>query len=51
MPWFKHFDKEWIDKYVAIFRKVVENYEQLLDNASDTPDEDVGGRWYGTENK
>ena len=51
VPWFKHFDKEWIDKYVAIFRKVVENYEQLLDNASDTPDEDVGGRWYGTENK
>ena len=47
VPWFKHFDKEWIEKYAAIFRKVIENHEQLLD--TDFKDSQ-GGRWYGTEN-
>ena len=47
VPWFKHFDKEWIEKYAAIFRKVVENHEQLLDTDSK---DGQGGRWYGTEN-
>lgn len=47
VPWFKHFDKEWIEKYAAIFRKVVENHEQLLDTDSK---DGQGGRWYGAEN-
>lgn len=46
-PWFKHFDKEWIEKYAAIFRKVVENHEHLLENDKE---KSQGGRWYGTEN-
>ena len=46
-PWFKHFDKEWIEKYASIFRKVVENHEQLLE---DDADKSQGGRWHGMEN-
>ncbi len=46
-PWFKHFDKEWIETYAKAFRKVVENHEQLLDTDADKKQ---GGRWYGTEN-
>ena len=41
-------DKEAIDKYAAIFRKVIENYEQLLDNDADKKQ---GGRWYGMTNE
>ena len=49
-PWFKHFDEEskaWIRKYAEAFRKVAENYADLL-----PIDEDKlsGGRWYGTDN-
>ncbi len=47
-PWFKHYDKAWIEKYAAAFRKVIENYEQLLETDNK---EDQGGRWYGTENQ
>jgi len=47
LPWFRHFDKEWIDKYAAAFRKVVENHEQLLEKDDKLAQ---GGRWYGTEN-
>ncbi len=47
VPWFKHFDKEWIEKYAAALRKVVENYEQLLESDKDKTQ---GGRWYGAEN-
>lgn len=47
VPVFRHFDKEWIDRYVAAVRKVIDNHEQLLEN-------DVagaqGGRWHGHEN-
>ena len=47
VPWFKKFDKEWIEYYAATFRKVVENYRELLDG-------DVGrqqeGRWHGHVN-
>ena len=46
-PWFKKFDKEWIELYAAVYRKVVENYEDLLE--SDT-DKEQGGRWHGSEN-
>jgi len=47
VPWFKHFDKEWIEAYAAAFRKVIENHEQLLE--SDT-DKAQSGRWYGSTN-
>jgi len=47
VPWFKHFEKEKIEAYAAAYRKVAENYEQLLDaDASELK----GGRWYGFEN-
>ena len=47
-PWFKHFDKEWIEKYAAGYRKVVENHEQLLEG--DTK-EKAADRWIGTGNE
>jgi hypothetical protein len=47
VPWFKHFDKEWIDLYASAFRKVAENYKSLIE---DDKDKKQGGRWYGTEN-
>ena len=48
IPWFKHFDKEWIERYAAAFRKVVENHQQLLDADAQAAQ---GGRWYGFDNK
>ena len=48
MPWFKHFDKEWIEKYAQAFRKVVENHEQLLEADEHKAQ---GGRWYGATNQ
>lgn len=45
VPWFKHFDREWIEKYAAAIRKVVENHEQLLEADKDT----LGGRWHGLD--
>jgi len=47
VPWFKHYDKEWIKKYAGAIRKVVDNYEQLLEGDKDRIQ---GGRWYGMEN-
>ena len=47
VPWFKHLDKEWIEKYAGVFRKVVENYEQLLEGDED---KSQGGHWHGNEN-
>lgn len=47
IPWFKHYDKEWIEKYASAFRKVAENYQQLLDGDDGMKQ---GGRWYGNEN-
>ena len=46
-PWFKHFDKEFIELYAKAFRKVIENREQLIEEDADKTQ---GGRWYGTEN-
>ena len=47
MPWFKKYDKEWIDLYASAIRKVVENYEELLEGDIDKTQ---GGRWHGNEN-
>ena len=50
VPWFKHFDDEskmWIEKYAAAFRKVAENYKDLLEGDTNKVS---GGRWFGTEN-
>ena len=47
IPWFKHFDKEWIEKYAGALRKVIENHEQLLEGDENRKQ---GGRWYGMEN-
>jgi hypothetical protein len=30
IPWFKHYRPEVIDEYVAAYRKVCENYQDLL---------------------
>ena len=30
VPWFKHFDKEAVEAQAAVYRKVLENYEELL---------------------
>lgn len=47
VPWFKHFDKELIEKYAEAFKKVAANYAELLENdAKDTQ----GGRWFGADN-
>lgn len=48
VPWFKHFEKEWIEKYAKAYRKVAENYRDLLEPGSDKT---AGGRWYGTDNE
>lgn len=46
-PWFKHFDKEWIDKYIEAYKKVADNYKDLLEGDDDKVQ---GGRWHGAEN-
>ncbi len=48
MPWFKHYEPEWIEMYAAAVRKVIENHEQLLE---DDHDKKQGGRWHGTANE
>jgi dTDP-4-amino-4,6-dideoxygalactose transaminase len=30
LPWFKHYKPEIIDRYIAVFRKVLTNYRELL---------------------
>jgi len=47
VPWFKHFDKEWIERYAEGFRKVVENHMEIIDDA----EKKQGGRWHGTSNE
>lgn len=48
VPWFKHYDKEWIETYALAFRKVALNHDQLLEGAA--PDKAMGGHWYGFTN-
>lgn len=50
VPWFKELNKEWIDRYAAGFRKVIENYRELLEEVKPAP-ADQEGRWYGTANE
>ncbi len=47
VPWFKHYDKEWIERYAEGFRKVVENHLEIVDDAERAQ----GGRWHGTSNE
>jgi perosamine synthetase len=44
IPWFKHFRPEIIDPYAEAFRKVCENYEELLPDDPGNP-ENIGG-WH-----
>ena len=48
VPWFIQCMPEEIDLYAAAYRKVAENYAQLLDSDKD---EAQGGRWHGKENE
>ena len=48
VPWFKHYETEWIETYAAAVRKVIENHEQLLEADFDKKQ---GGRWHGTTNE
>ena len=49
LPWFKHFDKELIEQYAGAFRKVVENYKDLLADDPGDP-ENIGG-WHRHQHK
>jgi len=49
LPWFKHFDKELIEQYAGAFRKVVENYKDLLPGDEGDP-ENIGG-WHSHQHK
>lgn len=50
IPWFKHMDKEWIERYAAAYRKVAENYKELLE-VDDGAKLSASGRWFGTSNE
>ena len=41
-------NKEWIELYAKAFRKVIENYEQLLEADKH---EEQEGRWHGMFNE
>ena len=47
VPWFKYLNTEWIDRYVAVYKKVVENYKELLEE--DINKTRVEGIWYGAD--
>ena len=47
---FVKFDKEWIDLYIKAFKKVAENYQQLLD-AEKEEEEKQSGRWFGLKDE
>ncbi len=49
VPWFKYMDEKWIKLYAEGFRKVAENYRELLAGNQETDVE--SGRWYGFENE
>lgn len=43
VPWFKHYRPKMIEEHAQAFRKVAENYEDLL--LGDTADKEVSGGW------
>ena len=45
VPWFKKYNKEWIEKIAGCFRNVIENHEQLLELEDEKKKK--GGRWHG----
>lgn len=50
VPWFKQFNEEykkWIELHASAFRKVIENYKDLLEGDTNTA---IEGRWYGMNN-
>ena len=53
MPWLKKFDKELIDRYVTVFRNVIENRDQLMqkEEGEGGLDGTQAGRWYGFVNQ
>ncbi|RKY26614.1 MAG: hypothetical protein DRP61_05650, partial [Candidatus Omnitrophota bacterium] len=42
VPWFKHYRPQIIEEYALAFRKVAENYKELLAGDKGNP-EDIGG--------
>ena len=46
VPWFKKYDKEFIEKVASCFKKVADNHLSLLDG--EIEQEKSVGRWYGT---
>ena len=49
IPWFKHYDKEWIEKYAMVYRKVIDNHLLLLEG--NEGDHNPEGRWFGNNNR
>ena len=47
VPWFKNLNKEWIERYAQVYKKVVENYQELLEE--DLNKNKIEGIWYGAE--
>jgi hypothetical protein len=45
-PWFKKYDKEVIEAFAGAVRKVVDNYQELLED-TDAKDAKTSGQWYG----
>lgn len=50
VPWFKHFNKEWIELFAQAYRKVAENHMELLELENST-NKEQSGRWYGLTNE
>ncbi|MBQ6698150.1 MAG: DegT/DnrJ/EryC1/StrS family aminotransferase [Oscillospiraceae bacterium] len=50
LPWFKKFDKEVIEQYANAFRKVCENYKELLVDDPGNP-ENIGGWFFFSHTK
>ncbi len=42
VPWFKHFWKDVIDKHIAAYKKVIENYSDLLSDDNKELDNNLG---------
>ena len=49
IPWFKHYRPEIIAEYAAAYRKIAENYRDLL--PGDTQPDDLQGKWALTARK